>query len=70
MLNLELSQEQQMLRDSLERLFQKESTSARIRAAEPLGFDRALWNELIALGLPLMRVPDESGGAGSAIERQ
>ena len=62
-MNLELSQEQQMLRDSLERLFQKESASARIRAAEPLGFDRALWDELLALGLPLLRVPADHGGA-------
>jgi len=66
-LNLELTQEQQMLRDSLERLFQKESTSARIRAAEPLGFDRALWAELVALGLPLMRVPVDAGGAGLSL---
>src|SRR6185312_14520939 len=56
-----------MLRDSLERLLQKESTSARIRAAEPLGFDRALWAELVALGLPLMRVPVDAGGAGLSL---
>lgn len=62
-MNLELAQEQQMLRDTVERLLQKESTSARIRAAEPLGFDQALWAELVALGLPLLRVPEECGGA-------
>ncbi|HEY6869477.1 MAG TPA: acyl-CoA dehydrogenase, partial [Novosphingobium sp.] len=56
-----------MLRDSLEKLLQKESTSARIRAAEPLGFDRALWNDLIALGLPLLRVPAELGGFGLSL---
>lgn len=52
-----------MLRDSLEKLLQKESTSARIRAAEPLGFDSALWSELVELGLPLLRVPEDCGGA-------
>src|SRR6185369_16197716 len=67
MLNLELAQEQVMLRDSLERLLQRDSTSARIRAAEPLGFDAALWAELVALGLPLLRVPDGAGGAGMSL---
>ena len=56
-----------MLRDSLERLLRRDSTSARIRAAEPLGFDRALWEELIDLGLPLMRAPADEGGAGLSL---
>jgi alkylation response protein AidB-like acyl-CoA dehydrogenase len=66
-LNLELAPEQVMLRDSMERLLQRDSTSARIRAAEPLGFDAALWAELVALGLPLLRVPDGAGGAGMSL---
>jgi alkylation response protein AidB-like acyl-CoA dehydrogenase len=61
-LNLQLDDEQGMLRESLDRLFQKESTSARVRAAEPLGFDPALWSEIVALGLPLMRVPADNDG--------
>jgi len=66
-LNLELAQEQVMLRDSLERLLQRDSTSDRIRAAEPLGFDSALWRELADLGLPVLRVPEEAGGAGLSL---
>jgi len=66
-LNLDLAQEQQILRDSVERLLQKESTSARIRAAEPIGFDSSLWAEMVALGLPLLRVPEEFGGAGLSL---
>lgn len=62
-MNLELAPEQQMLCDSLEKLFQRASTSALIRAAEPLGYDPALWAELVELGLPLMRVPAKAGGA-------
>jgi alkylation response protein AidB-like acyl-CoA dehydrogenase/enoyl-CoA hydratase/carnithine racemase len=62
-LNLHLDEEQGMLRDSLDRLFQKDSTSAAIRAAEPLGFDPALWSEIVALGIPLMRVPVANDGA-------
>ena len=66
-MNLELAQEQVMLRDSLERLLQRDSTSNRIRAAEPLGFDPALWRELADLGLPVLRVPEEAGGAGLSL---
>ena len=66
-MNLELAQEQVMLRDSLERLLQRDSTSDRIRAVEPLGFDPALWNELTRLGLPLLRVPEGAGGAGLSL---
>lgn len=66
-MNLELADEQQMLRDSLERLLLKESTTARVRAAEPLGFDANLWGELTQMGLPLLRVPGETGGAGLSL---
>lgn len=66
-MNLELADEQQMLRDSLERLLQKESTTARVRAAEPLGFDKGLWAELTQMGLPLLRVSDAAGGAGLSL---
>ena len=66
-MNLELAPEQVMLRDSIERLLQRDSTSARIRAAEPMGFDADLWAELTALGLPLLRVPDSAGGAGMSL---
>lgn len=66
-MNLELAQEQVMLCDSLERLLLQHSTSARIRAAEPLGFDSQLWIELAGLGLPLLRVPEGAGGAGLSL---
>lgn len=66
-MNLELADEQQMLRDSLERLLLKESTTARVRAAEPLGFDSCLWNEITQMGLPLLRVPEEWGGVGLSL---
>ena len=62
-MNLHLSEDQAMLQESFLRLFQNESTSARIRAAEPLGFDAALWAQVVAAGAPLMRVPEAAGGA-------
>ncbi len=53
-----------MLQESFLRMFQNESTSTHIRAAEALGFDPALWTQLVAAGTPLMRVPEDAGGAG------
>jgi alkylation response protein AidB-like acyl-CoA dehydrogenase len=63
-MNLNLSEEQLMLQDSFLRLFQSESTSARIRAAEPLGFDPTLWTQVVAAGTPLIRIPEAAGGLG------
>jgi 3-oxochol-4-en-24-oyl-CoA dehydrogenase len=54
-MNLNLTSEQDMLRDSLEKLFSAESTMARVRAAEPLGHDPVLWGKLVEMGIPLMR---------------
>lgn len=63
-MNLRLSEEQALLQESFLRLFSSESTSARIRAVEPAGFDADLWSQLVAAGAPMMRVPERFGGAG------
>jgi hypothetical protein len=41
-MHIALSEDQTMLQDSLERVLREQSTSARVRAAEPLGFDQTL----------------------------
>jgi alkylation response protein AidB-like acyl-CoA dehydrogenase len=38
-----------------------------VRAAEPLGFDRTLWDGFAALGAPGMAVPAELGGGGASL---
>jgi len=53
--------------ETFERFFESESTSERIRAAEPLGFDRRLWEQMVELGVPVMRVPEASGGGGMSL---
>ena len=53
-----------MLRDGIAKFLQSESSPARVRTAEPLGFDRELWRGLVLFGLPMMRVPEELGGVG------
>jgi len=66
-MNLHLSEEQSMLRDTVSRMLASESTPDRIRAAEPLGFDPALWQKFHELGIPGLRVPESAGGYGSGL---
>lgn len=53
-MKLDLSDDQRALRASLASLLSKESSPARVRAAEPLGFDRDLWARLVDVGVPGM----------------
>lgn len=63
-MKIELSSEQTLLKDSIERLFREESTSERVRAAEETGLDRNLWGKLHPLGFVSMRdLSTEEGGA-------
>jgi len=63
-MNLNLNEDQQMLRDAAAKLFSTESTPARVRAAEATGFDPALWAQVVEMGMPLMRMPEAAGGMG------
>ena len=64
-MNLHPTEEQTLLRDTLAKLLSQHSTPQRVRAAEAAGgFDAALWDELVALGLPALRVPESADGAG------
>lgn len=61
------TEEQKLLCNSLDRLLRTESSPARVRAAEPAGFDKDLWAKLIEFGIPAMRAPAEAGGGGMAL---
>lgn len=63
-MNLDLTEEQLLLSDTLERLFAAESTPTRVRAAEATGFDAALWTQLVAMGILSIRVKENDGGSG------
>lgn len=63
-MNLNLSDDQLLLRDTVAKLFKTESSPIRVRAAEATGFDAKLWAQLVAIGLPVMRMPESAGGAG------
>jgi alkylation response protein AidB-like acyl-CoA dehydrogenase len=66
-MNFGLSDDQNLLRETFERFFRAESSIARVRAAEPLGFDRALWDALLEMGALSMRAPADAGGGGHSL---
>jgi len=66
-MHVELSEEQQLLRETFAQLFAVESSPERVRAAEPLGFDVALWKQLASTGALGMRVPEAAGGDGTTL---
>jgi len=66
-MELALSEEQELLRDTFDQLFAAESSPDRVRAAEQQGFDPALWHQLAESGAIGIRVPESAGGAGAGL---
>lgn len=65
-MDLSLSDEQRQLIDSFTAMYARESTSQRVRAAEPLGFDPKLWEALVQTGVVEMAVGESDGGWGAS----
>src|SRR5262245_46420700 len=63
-MNFELSEDQQLLRENFARYLDENSSMSRLRAAQPSGFDPALWSGLAELGAFSLRVPEDAGGVG------
>ena len=61
-MQLSLPEDSVPVKEMFERFFASESTSARVRAAEPVGFDSELWKELLSLEVPFMRMSANVGG--------
>jgi len=66
-MNFDLTQDQEMMRDSFARFLSEQSSMARVRSALPQGFDRAMWQGLAELGALSMRVPEQAGGLDMGI---
>ena len=66
-MNLAMPDDSLQVQEMFERFFAAESTPARVREAEPTGFDPALWRELVALEAPFMRTAPEAGGGGMSL---
>src|ERR1700761_9568289 len=61
-MNLDLSQDQQMMRETFARFLSDESSPARVRAVLATGFDPQMWKGLAELGAFSIRVPEAAGG--------
>jgi alkylation response protein AidB-like acyl-CoA dehydrogenase len=68
MMDLAPSAEMVEVGDSFERMLAKECPPTRVRDAEPVGFDAALWARFVELGAPTMGVPVERGGGGADLQ--
>jgi alkylation response protein AidB-like acyl-CoA dehydrogenase len=65
MADLTFSAEQEALRAALSELLIKHATPERVRKSAALGHDSALWQEFVAMGFPLMALPEDQGGGGA-----
>ncbi len=63
-MNFELTDDQQMMRDMFARFLDEHSSTVRVRAAAPSGFDAALWKGLAEQGALSIRVAEDAGGLG------
>ena len=64
-----LSAEQAALCDVMRTFLSKHCPSERVRAAEPLGWDADLWDEIADLRLVAMGLPESKGGTAPAWSR-
>ena len=65
-MDLRLSDEQEQLVGALAALYARHAAPERVRASEPGGFDKALWDQLLELGIVAMAVEEEAGGWGAS----
>ena len=56
-MDLDLTEDQKAIKEVFSGFFTNEAPPTVARAAEPFGFDRALWNRLLETGAPGMGVP-------------
>lgn len=66
-MDLSFTPDQDALREATTRLYAKESHGERVREAEGTGFDPVLWGAVVAMGLPVMALPEAGGGAGASL---
>ena len=66
-MDLELGDEQRELVASFANLLSRASSPDAVRAAEPGGFDPALWRTLLQTGVLTMAIPEVKGGWGASL---
>ena len=60
-----LSQDQSDLHAAYAKFFKANCTTEQVRAAEPVGLDKSLWEKLCATGATTMAFPQSAGGDGA-----
>lgn len=63
-MNFGLTDDQEMIRETFARFLDENSSTVRVRAAMPAGFDADMWRGLAELGALSIRVPEDAGGLG------
>jgi alkylation response protein AidB-like acyl-CoA dehydrogenase len=66
-MDLSFTPDQDALREACQRLYDKESHGERVREVEATGFDPRLWDAVVAMGLPVVALRDDAGGAGGSL---
>ncbi|MDX2209641.1 MAG: acyl-CoA dehydrogenase family protein [Sphingopyxis sp.] len=68
-MNFQFSDEAEALRDQARKFLAERADKAKARAVMESGtsHDAALWAEIVALGWPALRIPEEHGGLGLSI---
>jgi len=66
-MDLGLTDDQRAIEQMFSSFFANEAPPAVARAAEPLGFDRSLWQRLLETGAPGMGAPESAGGGGARL---
>lgn len=67
MIDLSLTDDQELLRATCSEFFAERSSPEVVRAAEPAGHDPVLWKAAAELGLATAAVPTEQGGGGGGV---
>lgn len=66
-LDYSLTADHTALRDAYRQFFKTHCDIDTVRAAEPTGFDKSLWERLCAMGATSMAVPESAGGDGATL---
>ena len=66
-MDLDLTEDQEAIREVFAGFFSSETGPERAREAEPLGFDTRAWDRLMQTGAPGMGVAKSSGGGGATL---
>jgi alkylation response protein AidB-like acyl-CoA dehydrogenase len=66
-LDYSLSDDHVALQDAYKQFFKTHCSIETVRAAEPSGFDKSLWERLCAMGATTMALPESCGGDGATL---